>query len=107
MVRANAASWGLLLAVPTGELRRHRAQAAFVLHHNRGNNDRNQVDHFDHRVERRASRVFQRVAYRVAYHRGFVAFRILARIFGRIARLIFDGFLGIIPSAARVDHVNR
>jgi len=71
-----------------------------VLGDHRGDNHGDQVDHFDHGVQGRASRVFQRVADGVADDAGLVALGALAQVVGGVARLIFDDLLGSICSSA-------
>ena len=67
-----------------------------------------QADHvhdFDQRIDGRAGGVLQRIADGVTGNRSFMLLAAFASIFR--ARFIFNGFLGIIPSATGVRHEHR
>lgn len=72
------------------------------MHDDGGNDDRNQVDDFDHWVEGWSRSVFERIADGVADDAGFVAFGAFARVFGRVFGFIFDQFFRIIPGPTGV-----
>src|SRR5439155_2408106 len=63
--------------------------------------DGNDVDHLDHRVDRRPGSVLVRVTDRVAGDGGGVRFGALATIMP-----IFDVLLGVVPGAATIGHLN-
>src|SRR4030095_9511278 len=72
------------------------------LKENRNDEDSDNVDHLDHRIDRRPCCVLVRAAHGIASYRG----RMRGRPFPAVIPF-FDKFLGVVPGATAAGHGNR
>ena len=75
---------------------------ARILHDDGRDDQGHQVHDLDHRVQRRAGRIFQRVADGIADNGRLVIFAVLAAVVA-----VFDILLGVVPGPAGVGHEHR
>src|SRR5687767_13604928 len=99
---ATSARFAACAAHASATRKRAAAAALTGLHHQRNDEQRDDIDDLDERVHRRAGRVLVGIAHRVASYGRLVRVRALAAVM-----TVFDVLLRVVPGTATGAHRDR